>query len=55
MPLGLLPGMGYEERETMVRPGEIVAFYTDGLVEAHNPTRDMFSFGRLQKLSLIHI
>jgi len=50
MPLGLLPGMGYEERETMVRPGEIVAFYTDGLVEAHNPTRDMFSFGRLQKL-----
>ena len=50
MPLGLLPGMSYEEKETIVRPGETVVFYSDGLVEAHNPERAMFSFGRLQSL-----
>jgi serine phosphatase RsbU (regulator of sigma subunit)/anti-sigma regulatory factor (Ser/Thr protein kinase) len=50
MPLGLLPGMAYEEKETIVRPGETVVFYSDGLVEAHNPERAMFSFGRLQSL-----
>jgi serine phosphatase RsbU (regulator of sigma subunit)/anti-sigma regulatory factor (Ser/Thr protein kinase) len=50
MPLGLLPGMTYEEKETVLQPGETVVFYSDGLVEAHNPVRDMFSFGRLQSL-----
>jgi len=50
MPLGLMPGMQYEEREITLAPGEGVLFYSDGLVEAHNIDRDMFSFGRLQKL-----
>jgi len=50
MPLGLMPGMQYEEREITLAPGEGVLFYSDGLVEAHNIERDMFSFGRLQKL-----
>jgi len=27
-----------------------VLFYSDGLIEAHNPAREMFSFGRLQRL-----
>ncbi|MGQ0603273.1 MAG: SpoIIE family protein phosphatase, partial [Anaerolineales bacterium] len=48
MPLGLMPGMRYEEKETCVEPGECVLFYTDGLVEAHNPQREMFGFPRLQ-------
>lgn len=50
MPLGLMPGMNYEEKEMILAPGEGVLFYSDGLVEAHNPARDMFSFGRLQQL-----
>jgi len=50
MPLGLMPGMTYDEREITLAPGEGVLFYSDGLVEAHNPQRDMFSFGRLQRL-----
>jgi serine phosphatase RsbU (regulator of sigma subunit)/anti-sigma regulatory factor (Ser/Thr protein kinase) len=54
MPLGLLPGMTYEEKETIVQPGETVVFYSDGLVEAHNPRREMFSFGRLQQLVAGH-
>lgn len=54
MPLGLLPGMSYEENETMLLPGEMVLFHSDGLVEAHNTRREMFSFGRLQSLVAGH-
>lgn len=50
MPLGLLPGMHYEEKETTVNPGEYVLLHSDGLVEAHNPQREMFGFPRLQAL-----
>jgi serine phosphatase RsbU (regulator of sigma subunit)/anti-sigma regulatory factor (Ser/Thr protein kinase) len=50
MPLGLLPGMRYEEREAILRPGDSVLFYSDGLVEAHSPRREMFSFPRLRAL-----
>ena len=35
--LGLLPGMGYEEKEIVLERGESVLFYSDGLVEAHDP------------------
>ena len=50
MPLGLLPGMTYEENETTLAPGDSVLLYSDGLVEAHNHQRDMFSFPRLRDL-----
>lgn len=47
MPLGLMPGMQYEEKEMTLLPGASVLFYSDGLVEAHNPAREMFGFPRL--------
>lgn len=50
MPLGLLPNMSYDEKEVTVMPGETVVLYSDGLVEAHNPAREMFSFRRLREL-----
>jgi len=50
MPLGLMPGMGYEEKEIVLERGESVLFYSDGLVEAHDPRREMFGFPRLQGL-----
>jgi serine phosphatase RsbU (regulator of sigma subunit) len=50
MPLGLMPGMSYEENETILVPGESVLFYTDGLVEAHNPKGEMFGTPRLRDL-----
>jgi predicted ester cyclase len=37
MPLGLMPGMAYEEKEAMLETGDSVLFYSDGLVEAHDP------------------
>jgi serine phosphatase RsbU (regulator of sigma subunit) len=54
MPLGLMPGMGYEEKEIVLEKGESVLFYSDGLVEAHDPHREMFGFPRLQGLVGTH-
>ncbi len=50
MPLGLMPDMSYEEKETHLVDGESILLYSDGLVEAHSPSREMFSFPRLMSL-----
>ncbi len=50
MPLGLMPGMRYEEKVTTLAPGESILFYSDGIVEAHNANREMYSFPRLMRL-----
>lgn len=54
MPLGLMTGMTYEEKETVLEPGDTLLLYSDGLVEAHSPTREMFGFPRLQALMADH-
>jgi predicted ester cyclase len=54
MPLGLIPGMGYEEKETILEAGEAALFYSDGLVEAHDPKGEMFGFPRLRTLVAEH-
>jgi serine phosphatase RsbU (regulator of sigma subunit) len=54
MPLGLMPGMGYEEKEIILGAGDRVLFYSDGLVEAHDPEGDMFGFPRLRALVAEH-
>jgi serine phosphatase RsbU (regulator of sigma subunit) len=54
MPLGMMPGMGYEEREVSLAEGECVLFYSDGLVEAHNPKGEMFGFPKLRALVAEH-
>jgi serine phosphatase RsbU (regulator of sigma subunit)/predicted ester cyclase len=48
MPLGLMPGMLYEEKQTILVPGDGVLLCTDGLVEAHNPQGEMFGTPRLR-------
>jgi serine phosphatase RsbU (regulator of sigma subunit)/anti-sigma regulatory factor (Ser/Thr protein kinase) len=48
MPLGLLPGIAYEETEAQLEPGQTMLLHSDGVAEAHGPTRDMFGFPRLQ-------
>src|SRR3712207_2133703 len=50
MPLGIMPGMEYEEKETILNSGEAALFYSDGLVEAHDPKGEMFGFPRLRGL-----
>jgi serine phosphatase RsbU (regulator of sigma subunit) len=54
MPLGLMSSMGYEEMELVLEPGDRVLFYSDGLVEAHDPEGEMFGFPRLRALVAEH-
>jgi serine phosphatase RsbU (regulator of sigma subunit) len=48
MPLGLMPNMSYEQKEVTLKPGESILLYSDGLVEAHGPQREMFGFPRMR-------
>jgi serine phosphatase RsbU (regulator of sigma subunit) len=54
MPLGLMPGMGYEEKEIVLEPRDSALFYSDGVVEAHDPKGEMFGFPRLRALVAEH-
>jgi serine phosphatase RsbU (regulator of sigma subunit)/anti-sigma regulatory factor (Ser/Thr protein kinase) len=50
MPLGLMPGMTYEETEAFIAPGEALLLYSDGVTEAHSTQREMFGTPRLGEL-----
>ena len=54
MPLGLMSGMSYEEGEASLTEGDSVLFYSDGLVEAHDPEGEMFGFPKLRALVAEH-
>ena len=50
MPLGLMPGMDYEEKRFQFQPGDCALLHSDGLAEAHAPDREMFGFPRVSEL-----
>ncbi len=50
MPLGLMPGMSYEEKAFAFRAGDFALLHSDGLAEAHGPDREMFGFDRVAAL-----
>jgi serine phosphatase RsbU (regulator of sigma subunit) len=54
VPLGLMPGTAYEEKEATLESSDCTLFYSDGLVEAHNPQRELFGFPRLRRLVAEH-
>ncbi len=47
MPLGLLPGVVYEEKEAVLEPGQTMLLHSDGVAEAHGPENEMLGFPRL--------
>jgi phosphoserine phosphatase RsbU/P len=49
-PLGIQPEIPYAALEVELLPGDLILFYTDGIVEAHNPRRELFGFERLEAL-----
>jgi len=49
LPLGLMPGIVYEETEGFVEQGEAMLLYSDGMVEQHGPGREMYGFPRLRE------
>ena len=50
MPIALYAGHGYTEARIALAAGDLLFFYTDGLVETENEQGDMFSAERLQKI-----
>jgi serine phosphatase RsbU (regulator of sigma subunit) len=46
--------MSYEEKEAVLEVGDSTLFYSDGLVEAHDPEGEMFGFPRLRALVAEH-
>lgn len=47
MPLGLMKGMGYDEKRYQMASGEIMVLTSDGITEAHSPEGEMYGFSRL--------
>ena len=50
MPIALYAGHGYQEAVVDVSAGDLLFFYTDGLVETENELGDMYGAERLQAL-----
>ena len=50
MPIALYAGQGYQEATIEVTAGDLLFFYTDGLVETENERGEMFGAERLQAL-----
>src|SRR5262245_33553046 len=46
-PLGLLPGMGYEEQGLELLPGDLVALFSDGVTEAMDEEENEYGEARL--------
>jgi sigma-B regulation protein RsbU (phosphoserine phosphatase) len=47
LPLGISVQEGYQECVQLLRPGDQLVFYTDGVTDARNPTGQLFGIGRL--------
>jgi phosphoserine phosphatase RsbU/P len=50
VPLGLLPGTQYEETTIALRPGDVVLFASDGILESANSHQEEFGPARLAAL-----
>jgi serine phosphatase RsbU (regulator of sigma subunit) len=50
LPIALYPGHGYEQALIPIRAGDLLFFYTDGLVETENEKGDVFGAEKLQAL-----
>ena len=51
LPLGVIPGMTYEQKAFQLEQGDRLIFLSDGVVEATNPQGELFGFERTQQVS----
>lgn len=47
MVLGVLKGVAFEEKDLLLREGDVLTFYTDGITESPNDTGELFGTERL--------
>jgi serine phosphatase RsbU (regulator of sigma subunit) len=50
LPLGMAPDVKYPDHELKLQPGNIIIFYTDGIIEAENGAEEMYGTERLINL-----
>ncbi len=50
MPLGFMPDIKYQNHTIVLRPGDRIVFYTDGITEAANPAGELFGTDRLDQI-----
>ncbi len=50
LPIGALPDIQYATLNVPLESGDLIVFYTDGVIEAHNSQRQLFGFERLEAL-----
>lgn len=50
LPLGIVAEAQFEETSFLLRPGDSLTFYTDGLLEARDSSGDLFGFDRIAGL-----
>jgi phosphoserine phosphatase RsbU/P len=53
-PLGIGPDVAYVALDVDLEPGDVLVFYTDGIVEAQDSSRALFGFERLEALVCAH-
>jgi serine phosphatase RsbU (regulator of sigma subunit) len=46
-PMGIMPESCYQETAIILEPGDLLVFYTDGLVERKNEKEELFGFERV--------
>jgi sigma-B regulation protein RsbU (phosphoserine phosphatase) len=49
-PLGLFSGAEYEEFTLSTRPGDLIVFFSDGIIDAENAEGEMFGDDRLNNV-----
>ena len=49
LPLGVTDAVEYEAREIVLKPGELITIFTDGISEALNPANELYTLERLQQ------
>jgi len=47
---GIMEGMEYSTRKMTMNPGDVIFIYTDGVTEAMNPEKELYSEDRLMEL-----
>src|SRR5262245_43028304 len=54
IPVGLFPDSKYQELDLELRAGDVLVFYTDGLVESRNENNEDFGLKRLAQIVFEH-
>ena len=50
LPLAMMPDVAYSDQKLELQPGDIVIFYTDGIIEAENEAEEIYGIERLMAL-----